>query len=56
MTDLIDLGPPRPGSWTLLGLVTFSYKPFLFNYIIKIYAYKIEYQPIKRHLFETIIN
>jgi hypothetical protein len=56
MTDLIDLGPPRPGSWTLLGLVTFSYKPFLFNYIIKIYAYKIEYQPIKRHLFEIIIN
>ena len=45
MTDLIDLDPPRPGSWTLLGLVTFSYKPFFFNYIIKIDAYKIKYQP-----------
>jgi hypothetical protein len=47
MIDWIDLGPPRPGSWTLLGLITFSYKSFLFNYIIKIDAHKIEYQPKK---------
>jgi hypothetical protein len=56
MIDWIDLGPPRPGSWTLLGLITFSYKSFLFNYIIKIDAHKIEYQPKKKHLFETIIH
>jgi hypothetical protein len=47
MIDWIDLGPIRPGSWTLLGLITFSYKSFLFNYIIKIDAHKIEYQPKK---------
>ena len=27
----------------------------LFNYMIKINAHKIEYQPKNRHLFETII-
>ena len=44
------MAPSRPGSWTLLGLTT-----FLFNYMIKIYAHKIDHQPKNRHLFETII-
>jgi len=30
------------------------YKIFLFNYIIKIDAHKIEHQPKNNHLFETI--
>ena len=56
MTYWINLSPPRPRLWTLLDLVTFSYKPFFFNYLIKIDYHKIEYQPIKKHLFETIIH
>jgi hypothetical protein len=50
MTDWIDLATPWLGWWTLLGLII-----FLFNYMIKINAHKIEYQPKNRHLFETII-
>jgi len=47
----MNLASPRPGSWTLLGLIMF----FLFNYMIKIDANKIEHQPKNKHLFETII-
>jgi hypothetical protein len=44
-----------PRSWILLGLITFSYKYFFFNYMIKINTHKIEHQPKNKHLFETII-
>jgi hypothetical protein len=54
MTDWIDLATPWLGWWTLLDLINF-FIIFLFNYMIKINAHKIEYQPKNRHLFETII-
>jgi hypothetical protein len=44
----------RPSLWTLLVLITFLY--FLFNHMIKTYAYKIKHQPKNRHLFKTIIS
>jgi len=52
---MIELTPLRPGSWTLLGLITFFYIIVLCNYMIKIYSHKIKHQPKNRHLFETII-
>jgi hypothetical protein len=45
MADWIYSSPPQPKLWTLLGLISFFYKLFLFNYIIKIDVYKIEHQP-----------
>ena len=48
--------PPWPGSWTLLSLITFFYKLFLFNYMIKLYAHKTKHEPKNRQLFETIIT
>jgi hypothetical protein len=38
-----------------IGFNNFFYKLFLFNYMIKIDAHKIEHQPKNRYLFETII-
>jgi hypothetical protein len=40
---------------TVLSLIIFFYK-FFFNYIIKIYSYKIEHQSKNKNLFETMIT
>jgi hypothetical protein len=41
--------------WTISSLIIFLQTIF-FNYMIKIYAYKIEHQPKNRHLFEIVIT
>jgi hypothetical protein len=55
MTDWIDLGPPATRVMNSIGFDDFFYKLFLFNYMIKIDAYKIEHQSKNRYLFEIII-
>jgi hypothetical protein len=42
-------------SWISLNSITFFINYF-FNYIVKIYDHKIEYQPKNYNLFETIIT
>jgi hypothetical protein len=50
MTDWIDLDPSAPQVMDYIRFNNF----FLFNYIIKINAHKIKYQPKNRHLLRQL--
>jgi hypothetical protein len=52
ITDYIDLGPRTTQVMDSIKFNNF----FLFNYIIKKYAYKIQCQSKIKHLFKTIIT
>ena len=52
MPNWIDLSPPATRVMNSIGFNNFFY---LINYMIKIYANKMEHQPQNRYLFETII-
>jgi hypothetical protein len=56
ITNWIDLSPSMTCVMHYIKFNNFFTNYFFFNYMIKIYAHKIEHQYKNRHLFEIVIT